>query len=90
MEYKHANIKDVAHSSANEQNRLGFYSVLNDFNLDEMLSKYGPEGCFILSNALREAAQNDMDSALEYSDMEMKSLLSDAQVRFGIPCLPKD
>lgn len=68
---------------ANEQNRLGFYSVLNDFNINEMLSKYGPEGCFILANALQEAAQNDTDSAMKFSELEMHPLLSDTS---NIPC----
>lgn len=83
---KFTNPDTKASSEANENNRLGFYSVLNDFNLDEMLGKYGPEGCFILASALNEAAQDDMDRAMEFSDLELHSLLRDAQARFGIPC----
>lgn len=71
---------------ADQNNRIGWYSVLNDFNVDDILTKYGPEGCFILSDALREAAQNDMDMAVREAvkDIADGEMLIDANTRFII------
>jgi hypothetical protein len=51
-----------------EKNRLGFYGVLNEYPVDEILSQYGPEGSYILANALIKAADEDMRLALEECD----------------------
>lgn len=72
---------------ANKDNRTGWLSVLNDFNMDEMIGKYGPEGCFILAYALRDAAQNDMDMAMREAEKDIEDgMLLDAKTRFGILC----
>ena len=45
--------------------------VLADFNFEEMLSKYGPEGLCVISNKLREVALEDMYGAIEISLKEI-------------------
>lgn len=64
--------------------RTGFDCVLDDFNVESIISKYGPEGCYILAKELQRVAQEDMDAAM--AEPVDPVLLRDAHERFGIPC----
>lgn len=43
---------------------------IEEVNLDEMLSKYGPEGCHEIANKLIEIANDDVQKALEEAHKE--------------------
>lgn len=43
---------------------------IEEVNLDEMLSKYGPEGCHEIADKLIEIANEDMENALEQANKE--------------------
>lgn len=39
----------------------------DDINLDDILNKYGPEGCYEIADALKKIADKDMEDALNES-----------------------
>lgn len=43
---------------------------VGEIDLDEMLSKFGPEGCHEIANKLIEIADEDVQNALEQADKE--------------------
>lgn len=61
MENKDLHIK----ATSDEQPRW-----VGKLDLDEMLSKFGPEGCYEIANKLKEIADEDVQNALEQADKE--------------------
>lgn len=58
-------------STSDEQPRW-----LGEIDLDEMLSKFGPEGCYEIAHKLIEIANEDMENAIEQADKEIQESIN--------------
>lgn len=54
-----------------------FREVLADFDFDALLSKYGPEGLWVIGNKMREVALEDVQLATRQASLERTIQIAD-------------